>query len=40
MELIDWCRKGISLPQFSECFRERTETGGKPLPKWKQNCAR
>ena len=19
-ELIDWCRKGISLPQFSECF--------------------
>ncbi|MCB5924650.1 DUF2185 domain-containing protein [Clostridium sp. DFI.5.61] len=24
-ELIDWCRKGISLPQFSECFRERTE---------------
>ena len=25
MELIDWCRKGISLPQFSECFRERTE---------------
>ena len=25
MELIDWCRKGISLPQFSECLRERTE---------------
>ena len=24
-DLIDWCRKGISLPQFSECFRERTE---------------
>ena len=24
-ELIDWCQKGISLPQFSECFRERTE---------------
>ena len=24
-ELIDWCGKGISLPQFSECFRERTE---------------
>ena len=24
-ELIDWCKKGISLPQFSECFRERTE---------------
>ena len=25
-ELIDWCKKGISLPQFSECFRERTES--------------
>ena len=25
MELIDSCKKGISLPQFSECFRERTE---------------
>ena len=25
MQLIDWCKKGISLPQFSECFRERTE---------------
>ena len=24
IELIDWCKKGISLPQFSECFRERT----------------
>ena len=24
-ELIDSCRKGISLPRFSECFRERTE---------------
>ena len=24
-DLIDWCKKGISLPQFSECFRERTE---------------
>ena len=24
-EFIDWCKKGISLPQFSECFRERTE---------------
>lgn len=23
--MIDWCTKGISLPQFSECFRERTE---------------
>ena len=23
--LIDSCKKGISLPQFSECFRERTE---------------
>ena len=26
MQLIDWCKKGISLPQFSECFRERTES--------------
>ena len=25
MELINSCKKGISLPQFSECFRERTE---------------
>ena len=24
-EFINWCEKGISLPQFSECFRERTE---------------
>jgi len=24
-EFIDGCKKGISLPQFSECFRERTE---------------
>ena len=24
-ELIDWCKKRITLPQFSECFRERTE---------------
>ncbi|WP_425518608.1 immunity protein Imm33 domain-containing protein [Pilosibacter fragilis] len=24
-DLIDWCKKGISLPQFWECFRERTE---------------
>ena len=24
-ELIDSCKKGISLPQFSDCFRERTE---------------
>ena len=37
-ELIDSCKKGIALPQFSECFRERT--GGKPLPKWKGHCAR
>ena len=39
-ELIDSCKKGISLPQFWECFRERTENVGKPLPRWKQNCAR
>ena len=25
MQLIDGCKQGISLPQFSECFRERTE---------------
>ena len=25
MQLIDGCKKGISLPQFSDCFRERTE---------------
>ncbi|CUO42171.1 immunity protein Imm33 domain-containing protein [Enterocloster clostridioformis] len=25
MQLIDGCKKNISLPQFSECFRERTE---------------
>ena len=24
-ELIGWCQKHISMPQFSECFRERTE---------------
>ena len=24
-ELIDSCKKGVSLPRFSECFRERTE---------------
>lgn len=24
-EFIDWCRRRISLPQFLECFRERTE---------------
>ena len=29
MELIDSCKKGISLPQFSECFRERTESTWK-----------
>ena len=28
-DLIDWCKKGISLPQFSECFRERTESTWK-----------
>ncbi|WP_274952505.1 immunity protein Imm33 domain-containing protein [Angelakisella massiliensis] len=28
-ELIDWCKKGISLPQFSACFRERTESAWK-----------
>ena len=24
-EFIEWCKNRISLPQFSECFRERTE---------------
>ncbi|OUQ26425.1 hypothetical protein B5E80_02235 [Flavonifractor sp. An135] len=24
LELIDWCKKGIALPRFSACFRERT----------------
>ena len=24
-EFIDRCKQGISLPQFRECFRERTE---------------
>lgn len=28
-DLIDWCKKGISLPQFSDCFRERTESAWK-----------
>ena len=28
-EFIDRCKKGISLPQFSECFRERTESTWK-----------
>ena len=29
MQLIDGCKKGISLPQFSECLRERTESTWK-----------
>ena len=29
IQLIDGCKKGISLPQFSECFRERTESTWK-----------
>ena len=28
-ELIDWCKKRIALPQFRECFRERTEAAWK-----------
>lgn len=39
-ELIDSCKKGISLPQFWECFRERTENWWETLPRWKQSCAR
>ena len=31
MQLIDGCKKGISLPQFSECFRERTEDWLEPF---------
>ena len=30
---IEWCRKGISLPQFSECFRERTESAWEAFAK-------
>ena len=29
MQLIDGCKKGISLPQFSECFQARTESTWK-----------
>ena len=25
-EFIDWCKKGTTLPCFSKCFRERTES--------------
>ena len=32
-EFIEWCRKGISLPQFSECFRERTESAWEAFAK-------
>ena len=40
-EFIERCKKGISLPQFWECFLGRGKgKGGKPLRKWKQNCAR
>ena len=24
-EFIEWCQKGVALPRFSKCFRERTE---------------
>ena len=40
MQLIDGCKKGISLPQFSSASGSGQRTGGKPLPRWKQNCAR
>ena len=33
MELINWCKRGIALPQFSECFRERTEDWWKTFAK-------
>jgi len=26
LEFIHWCEKGIAQPQFSQCFRERTES--------------
>ena len=29
VQLINGCKKGVSLPQFSECFRERTESAWK-----------
>ena len=29
MCIRDRCKKGISLPQFWECFRERTESAWK-----------
>ena len=32
-EFIEWCRKGISLPQFSACFRERTESAWEAFAK-------
>ena len=30
---IEWCRKGVSLPQFSECFRARTESAWEAFAK-------
>ena len=30
---IEWCRKGVSLPQFSACFRERTESAWEAFAK-------
>ncbi len=32
-EFIDWCQKRITLPQFDECFRERTEAAWKDFAK-------
>ena len=32
-EFIEWCRKGVSLPQFSACFRERTESAWEAFAK-------
>ncbi len=42
-EFISWCQKGISWPQFSGCFRERTEICGiqhKPQQHRYSNCRR
>ena len=32
-EFIEWCRKGVSLPQFSACFQERTESAWEAFAK-------
>ena len=39
-ELIDWCKKRIALPQFSECFRERTDTAWEDFSQQKAQLRR